>query len=231
MSCCYDTYSQNRKGHEAIDWWVLPTTNVPENFRGVMWLPGNGDPSLLSFNTSFYDAAKRRLLFQIYGVDSWASIQRASLTACARGSYVLYIREDERMAQIKTTFDWPCLPCESCVCVANFTMTQHDEDPHLWDRKSVICQACFGELLSKTYVLTRVIDHEGEKTKHYAAMIQAPETERLYTREPCPYYYGTDVAYYNRKKDEATAVATAVAPAPAPSDTFAPNKVVPAMER
>lgn len=209
-SClCYDKHTQERDGLKASEWWHLPTTDVPAPFRGIMWLPGNGDPGLLSFNTSHFDAARRRIKFKIYAPDAWYSTTKLSHSALCCGSYAVYGSEDATRADIRSTFDWPCCcGVESCRCIADFTMEQQAEDPNLWIRDSVLCQACCGRRCGERYTLTRVVDDRGQQTPHYAAMVAANGPAwTLTTRTPFPLYCGADASHH-----AATAAPGSVAP-------------------
>jgi len=82
-ACCYAPFSRKRDGHAAAEWWKLPneTSAVPEDLRGIFWLDGNWDSSLLQFSTSQYDSKRRRIYFQMYAVDGWASTQTLDASA------------------------------------------------------------------------------------------------------------------------------------------------------
>ena len=217
-SCCYyDKYTVERNGIAAAEWWELPNTNVPAALKGVMWLPGNADPSLLSFNTSHYEPGRRRLKFKIFAPDAWASTTVLSQSTAACSSYVLYLREDLKHADIHVTSDWPCCcRVESCTWIVDYTMTQQGADANAWRRHSVVCKHLFGGCLSHEYTLTRIVDDAGRKTAHYEKMVAAAPSDHwtLHTRTSCPCYCGADASHHARRAAPPASAGTATKVAP-----------------
>lgn len=218
--CCtplFDRYVEKRDGATAAEWWALPAVvdgpgALPAPLRGVFWLDGNGDPSLLTFQGAKWDAGARSVRFPIYGVDSWASTTKLSPSACLRSTYVVTADDDAASsARIRVTSHYCCLRllCAPCALghdsLADFRMERRDEsDPDAWVRESWVLRPCYGDRFFKRYDFLRVLDEHGAPTRHYARMAASEDVRALYTRRPFPPYCGGDLQYAARHGAEAT---------------------------
>ena len=116
---CFDVFVQKRDGRTAKDWFVVPDLGddprtLPEPLRGVFWLDGNLDPSLLSFTASAWDDRTKTILFPIYAVDAWASTTRLSQSTCLRARYVAKFDAGATAGRIRATSDYACVRAACC---------------------------------------------------------------------------------------------------------------------
>ena len=208
VCCCtpiFDRFVERRDGRTASDWFAVPALGddpgaLPAPLRGVFWLDGNHDPSLLSFTTARWDPRARQVHFPIYAVDAWASTSRLSHSTCLRSGYVATFDADTARGRIRTTSEYSCVRVFCCcVCcqdrLAEYTVEKTD-DPDVWTRESWLCRPCCGDKLFAAYRFTRVLDGDGRPTRHYDAMAATADVKTLYTRTPCPLYCGADRSHH-----------------------------------
>ena len=163
VCCCtpiFDRFVERRDGRTASDWFAVPALGddpgaLPAPLRGVFWLDGNHDPSLLSFTTARWDPRARQVHFPIYAVDAWASTSRLSHSTCLRSGYVATFDADTARGRIRTTSDYWCVRVFCCcVCcqdrLAEYTVEKTD-DPDVWTRESWLCRPCCGDKLFAAY--------------------------------------------------------------------------------
>ena len=174
---------QKKNIHECDQW--MPTANaaMPPALQGIYWMDGNGRERLFSLASAEVDVDRRRVVLNTAAPVAWAatvdsgagmdSLCGQRMSCC---HYDMRFDEGYSSAQILIRM-FGCCTCPSGLC--DFTMSRSESDGETWDRPSRVCG-----LSVSNYALRRIVDGEGRRTAHYAAMVEKVPANAIVFRAP-----------------------------------------------